>query len=75
MNFRNGGRLRRHDKLKLDGAEIKLLNVFPYLGIHLTVTGKSFSKHSEERSRKAMVATTAIKALSRLSLNTNTEAL
>ena len=45
MKFRRGGRLASNDKLSLAGQSIDFVNNFTYLGITLSTTGTSFSKH------------------------------
>lgn len=70
MKFRRGGRLAARDKLTLAGQNVEFVNNFTYLGITLSTTGTSFTKHIEERSRKALMAAAAIKDPQKLSLST-----
>ena len=64
------GRMSKHDRLKINGAEIKFVNSFTYLGLTITTTGRSFAKHIIERPRKALLAATSIRSPTKLSLKT-----
>ena len=70
MKFRKGGRLAKHDTLKLNGKEIPFVNKFTYLGITFTTTGTSFSKHIEDRTHKTILAFSTINSPQKLSLDT-----
>jgi len=73
IKFRRGGKVARSDELRLYGNALRFVNSFTYLGVTLTVTGKSFSKHIAERFRKALISLNSIKNLRDLSLKTALE--
>ena len=70
MKFRHGGRLAENDTLRLYGQELNYVNRFTYLGITLTPSAITFAAHIEERSRKALIASTSIRNPQMLSLST-----
>jgi len=70
MKFRRGGRSAVKDELRLGGESLRYVNNFTYLGVTLSVTGNSFTRHVDERVRKAMVAFTSIKNPKKLSVST-----
>jgi hypothetical protein len=71
MKFRNGGRLARNDTILLNGRPLDFVSEFTYLGVTLTTSGMSFTKHVRERSRKAVIcAMSSIKNPRTLSIET-----
>ena len=70
MKFRKEGRLAATDELRLAGVPVKFMNTFCYLGVTLTVTGKSFTPHIVERLRRALIAATPIASPQKLSVGT-----
>jgi hypothetical protein len=71
MKFRKGGRLARSDKIVLDNLPLEFVSDFTYLGVTLATSGRSFSKHIGERTRKAVIcAMSGIKNPRSLSIDT-----
>jgi len=70
MKFRQGGRIAKDDKLVINNEFIEFVNSFRYLGILVHYSGKSFSKHIEDRCRKAITVVATLRLLSRLSIKT-----
>lgn len=70
MQFRRGGRIAAANELRLGGETIKYVSSFTYLGLTLTPTGTSFSRHIKERARKAMVVSSQIESPTKLSRET-----
>ena len=70
MKFRRGGRLAANDALRLSTNSIDYVGYFPYLGVELTSSGTSFSRHIRERVRKGFLAFHAIHKPEQLSLST-----
>ena len=56
MKFRRGGRLAKSDTLRIGNQELLLVNRFTYLGITLSLNGRSFSAHVVDRCKKALAA-------------------
>jgi len=70
IKFRKGGRLAVRDELHLEGNALKYVSAFVYLGVTLTPTGTSFSRHIRDRVRKAQLAMATIKTPQKLSIRT-----
>jgi hypothetical protein len=70
MKFRRGGPLARNDVLLLRNERVDFVNSFTYLGVTICSSGKSFSEHIAQRSRKAIVCATSIKNPRDLSIET-----
>ena len=70
VKFRGGGRLAKSDKFRLEGQQIQFVNTFTYLGLTLSATRRTFTRHIEERVVKTRVANATIKNPKRLSLHT-----
>ncbi|KAJ4440266.1 hypothetical protein ANN_08405 [Periplaneta americana] len=70
MKFRKGGNVSRSDIFTYANEKLEIVNSYKYLGLTLQVTGKSFTKHIEERCSAAIKATYDIKKLEKLSTTT-----
>lgn len=70
MKFRKGGNVSRSDIFTYGNEKLEIVNSYKYLGLTLQVTGKSFTKHIEERCSAAIKATYDIKKLEKLSTTT-----
>lgn len=70
MKFRRGGGLARDDVLKIGGQEIQFVNRFTYLGVTLSLNGRSFSAHVMDRFGRALAASHNIKNPASLSIET-----
>ena len=73
VKFRRGGRLAASDKLYLNRSPLKFSSAFTYLGVTLSTSGKSFSKHISDRTRKAISVAGLIENPHKLSLATAIE--
>lgn len=60
MKFRRGGRVSERDTLHLPGSPLAYVNRFTYLGLTVSVNGRSFTAHVAEICRKALLATYSI---------------
>lgn len=70
MKFRRGGRLAEADRLTIGTQRLQFVNSFTYLGVTLSLNGKSFTSHVRNRLRKALAAASSIKDPSKLSIET-----
>jgi hypothetical protein len=70
MKFRHGGRIAENDVLRLDGQNLGYVNKCTYLGITVTPSGQSFAAHIEQRTRKAIIASTELRSPQSLSVKT-----
>jgi hypothetical protein len=70
MKHRQGGHLAAHDVIKIENQPIEFVNKFVYLGLTITTTAKTFTKHIEERARKAVLQTMEINNPRNLALTT-----
>ncbi|KAJ4430930.1 hypothetical protein ANN_19523 [Periplaneta americana] len=61
---------RESDIFTYGNEKLEIVNSYKYLGLTLQVTGKSFTKHIEERCSAAIKATYDIKKLEKLSTTT-----
>ena len=70
MVFKKGGRIAKSDSWTYGGQVVETVNVFKYLGFHLSSSG-SFSSGIQERVKSARRALFALKQY----FSTNTEIL
>ena len=70
MKFRRGGNVNKEDTFKYGNARLELTNCYKYLGVTLQVTGKTFTKHIQERCNAAIKATFDIRNVEKLSVET-----
>lgn len=68
--FRGGGFIPESDKLYLNGTTVEYVNNFTYLGLVLSTSGNSFTKHIEERAQKSAVASYSVSDPRKLSVKT-----
>jgi hypothetical protein len=70
MKFRRGGRLAAADRIALGDFVVPFVTEFNYLGVILTPSASTFTKHIAERRARAIVNMALIPDLKKISLNT-----
>ena len=71
MKFRRGGRVPQREGILVGNRSIDCVSSYTYLGLAITSTAKSFTKHIRERTRKALITVmSAIKNPRVLSIDT-----
>jgi hypothetical protein len=70
IKFRGGGRLAAADVFSIDGNDVPFVSSFIYLGVTLTVTAATFSRHVRDRRAKAIAAIRQLPSPRLLSLKT-----
>jgi hypothetical protein len=70
IKFRGGGRLAAADVFNIDGVNVPFVSSFVYLGVTLTVTAATFSRHVRDRKAKAIAALRLLPSPRLLSLRT-----
>jgi hypothetical protein len=70
IKFRGGGRLAMADVFNIEGINVPFVSSFVYLGVTLTVTAATFTRHVRDRRAKALAAISLLPSPRLLSLKT-----
>jgi hypothetical protein len=68
VKFRRGGHLAGTDKLEVDGIDVPFVSLFCYLGLTITSTASTFTRHVQDRRDRAIAAIRLLPPPTQLSL-------